>query len=543
VASRREFLKSAALAGASFTAAPLLGGLQASGGKASEVITLGPDRQLFVDNYLIEDMRGARAVLHEARKYDSNPILKADRPWEKGVFINSGGPAVLYDREVARFKMWYFTYAAAYTKGTHLAESFVPSYATSADGEHWEKPDLGLVEYGGSTRNSILPWPSQIWNGSNNVIYDLHDPNPGRRYKSVYYGTPPRIRFDAGPEAVFSWDTRNQSAAGLFVSFSPDGIHWDDYLGNPVLSSKMIHDTHSLLGWDERVQKYVGYFRPAFELVEERIRVIGRSESTDFIHWTEPSKQIILRPDSQDARGTEFYCMAAMSYQGCYLGLVWVYHNDPHWPWPKGVSITDKELSPHQQTLDAQLVTSRDGIHWERSAKRDAIIPVGPPGSWDDGVVYPSTPVVVGDEVWAYYGGANMRHTGESLGSEGQVVEGVRKTAGVGLAKWRLDGFVSIDSEGGDGSLTTKPLSFSGDQLWLNADASKGSIAVEVLDERHQPVPGFTKAASVPLKTAAVRQRVLWSGNGPSLGTLAGKPVRFKFHLQNAGLYSFWTAS
>jgi hypothetical protein len=378
--------------------------------------------------------------------------------------------------------------------------------------------------------------------GSNNVIYDLRDPNPERRYKSVYYAKPPLMRFDAGPEAVLSWDIHDQSSAGLFVSFSPDGIHWGDYLGNPVLSSRMVHDTHSLLGWDERVQKYVGYFRPAFDLVDGRIRVIGRSESADFIHWTEPSKQIILRPDAQDERGTEFYCMAAMSYQDYYLGLLWIYHNDPHWPWPTGVTISDKELGRYQQTMDAQLVTSRDGIHWERTANRKAVIPVGPPGSWDDGVVYPSTPVVVGDEVWAYYGGANMRHTGESLGSEGQVVEGVRKTAGVGLAKWRLDGFVSIESEADDGSLTTKPIMFSGDQLWLNADASKGSIAVEVLDEKHNPVPGFARAASVPLRAAEVRQRAVWGASAPSLGSLAGKPVRFKFYLRNAGIYSFWVS-
>lgn len=542
MASRREFLKGAVICGASFGAAPLLGGMQATDGNAPEWIKLGPHRQLFVDSYPVEEMTGARLKLHEARKYESNPILRTDQPWEKGVFINSGGPAVLYDSERAQYKMLYFTYAAAYTKANRLSEAFIPSYATSTDGIHWEKPALELIEYAGSTRNSILPWPSQMWNGSTNVIYDPHDSNPERRYKSVYYGRPPLLRLDAGPAVVLNYDTRDQSAAGLFVSFSPDEIHWNDYPGNPVLSSKIVHDTHSLLGWDERIEKYVGFFRPAFDLVAEHIRVIGRSESADFIHWTDPSKQVVLRPDALDAKGTEFYCMAAMSYQGCYLGLLWIYHNDPHWPWPKGVSIQDKELRPDQQTMDAQLVTSRDGIHWERTAERKAIIPVGPPGSWDDGVVYASTPLVVGDEVWAYYGGANMRHTGESLGSEGQVVEGVRKTAAVGLAKWRLDGFASIESGGGDGSIITKPMLFSGDQLWLNADASKGSIAVEVLDENRKPIPGLTKAASEPLQTDGVRQRVVWRANAPSLGSLTGKPIRLKFYLRNAGLYSFWTA-
>ena len=136
-----------------------------------------------------------------------------------------------------------------------------------------------------------------------------------------------------------------------------------------------------------------------------------------------------------------------------------------------------------------------------------------------------------------------MRHTGESLGNAGRVIDGAWRTMGVGLAKWRLDGFVSTEPEDIDGTLLTKPMTFSGDKLWLNADASRGSISVEVLDENRRPIPDFSKFNSVPLRTDAVRQRVTWGDRLPSLGSIAGKPVRFKFYLHNAKLFSFWVSS
>jgi hypothetical protein len=535
--SRRDFLKKSAAYGVSLGASPLLGQSQGNG-------EINEKRQLLVDSYFVDEAKGIRQVPQVASKYGQNPVLSADRPWETAVVINSGGPAVLYDSEAQIFRMLYFTYGARFGTSKGLNESFIPSYATSKDGIHWEKPNLGLVEFGGTTQNSILPWPSQMQMGSTNVIYDPRDPNPARRYKSVFYSSSPFIRFDAGPQAILTWDAhRHDSTTGLFVSFSPDEIHWEDYPGNPVLTSRMVHDTHSLLGWDERIQKYVGYFRPALgEDRPSRVRVIGRSESSDFIHWTEPSKQVVLRPDSLDPAGTEFYCMGAMAYEDYYLGLLWIYHNDPYWPWPKGVTVADSQLTALQQTIDVQLATSRDGVHWERTQDRSPVIPLGPHGSWDDGMIFPSTPVVVGDEVWAYYGGTNMKHTGESLGSVGQVVDGVRRTMGVGLAKWRLDGFVSTEPVDVDGTLLTKPITFSGDKLWLNGEASKGSISVEVLDENRRPIPGFSKVDSVPLRTDEVKQQVNWGAASRSFGTLAGRPVRFKFHLHDAKLYSFWVS-
>jgi hypothetical protein len=487
-------------------------------------IQLSPKRQLFVDSYLIDKMEGVRRTLHQPTKLTRNPIVIADRPWEMAVRMN-GVPSVVHGRESGLFKMWYFAYSIAPDEhGVYpwtYRETYYPAYAVSKDGLVWEKPSLGLMEFKGSKQNNLIPWASQMRNGSTNVLYDLHDSDPARRYKSAFDSYLPKDTWREG---------------GLYVSFSPDGLHWHDYSGNPVLTRKQIDDAQPLLGWDERSRKYVGFFRPPFT-----VRTIGRSESSDFIHWTDPAKQVVLRPDSQDPKGTEFYYISVLAYEDMYIGLLWIYHNDPPWPWPKGTVITDAQLSGDQQLMDTQLAVSRDGVKWERVADRKVFLPLGPVGAWDDSMLFPTTPLVVGDEIWIYYGGSNMKHTYESLAKVGKKTGGRLWTESVGLAKLRLDGFISVDAGEKEGTLVTNPVSFSGDKLWLNLNASRGSILVEILDDKLHPIPGFTRADALLLRTNSLRQQVTWRSRS-SLLSLSGRPIRLKFHLQNAELYSFWVS-
>ncbi len=102
-----------------------------------------------------------------------------------------------------------------------------------------------------------------------------------------------------------------------------------------------------------------------------------------------------------------------------------------------------------------------------------------------------------------------------------------------GLAVLRRDGFVSL---GGDGTLTTPPVTFQGSHMFVNADAGTGEVAVEVLEQR-----GFSANDCVPIRADGTRQVVRWKGDR-SLKALAGKPVCFRFHVSNARLYSFWVS-
>jgi len=54
-------------------------------------------------------------------------------------------------------------------------------YAVSTDGIDWEKPDLGLLEFGGNKRNNIL---MRHVHGAG-VFKDDRETNPARRHKML----------------------------------------------------------------------------------------------------------------------------------------------------------------------------------------------------------------------------------------------------------------------------------------------------------------------------------------------------------------------
>ena len=53
-----------------------------------------------------------------------------------------------------------------------------------------------------------------------------------------------------------------------------------------------------------------------------------------------------------------------------------------------------------------------------------------------------------------------------------------------------------------------------------------------------RPLPGFAARDADVVVHSAVRQPVTWKGKG-DVGSLAGKPVRVRFHLRNGKLYAF----
>ncbi len=71
----------------------------------AEPVSLGPHRQLVLDNRLIASGTGLKRVWYSAVKYKDNPVLKRDKPWE-GRWPYMYGTA-LYDQQARQFKLWY----------------------------------------------------------------------------------------------------------------------------------------------------------------------------------------------------------------------------------------------------------------------------------------------------------------------------------------------------------------------------------------------------------------------------------------------------
>ena len=65
-----------------------------------------------------------------------------------------------------------------------------------------------------------------------------------------------------------------------------------------------------------------------------------------------------------------------------------------------------------------------------------------------------------------------------------------------------------------------------------------GRLRVEILDAQEPDRVRYSAADCDAFSGDEVHHVVTWKGR-PDLGSIAGKPIRLRFYLQNAALYSF----
>ena len=146
---------------------------------------------LLLDSRVVGEARGVRLVLGPVRKHPANPLFGEDRPWEPrgdNYYAN-----VLYDEEERVYKCWYNPFVTSeLDEQTPRAERknvkwhvsnrmFGLCYATSTDGLHWEKPNLGLTEFRESKENNIL----LLRVHGPGIVKDMNESDPQRRYKMI----------------------------------------------------------------------------------------------------------------------------------------------------------------------------------------------------------------------------------------------------------------------------------------------------------------------------------------------------------------------
>ena len=111
-------------------------------------------------------------------------------------------------------------------------------------------------------------------------------------------------------------------------------------------------------------------------------------------------------------------------------------------------------------------------------------------------------------------------------------------TARVRRGVLRTDGFVSVHAGYQDGEFVTKPLIFRGRRLVINYSTSAaGSIRVEIQDANGDPIPNFRLQDSPEIFGDAIEQTVTWE-KGSAVSSLAGRPIRLRFVMKDADLYS-----
>jgi hypothetical protein len=466
-------------------------------------------RYLFIHTQSTTFLRNVKRVINRPTPASQNPVLAQDRSWEKGSISNYG--TVLYDHERRMFRFWYLavpgTCGVVMMDGKELpASRTLLCYAESDDGLSWRKPNLGQVDFDGSRDNNIVSIGRVNVEGAA-IFHDLEDPDPSRRFKALYWehGSDHLRKREDG---LVVW--AESGTDGIWVSFSPDGLHWTNHTGNPVI--RCWSDTSHAVVKNPVTGRYAAFGRFGFG------RVVAQSESSDFLNWSPP--QLVLETDDNESSGpypdTQFYGMSVCIYEGLYLGGLWVYR-----PGADG-------------NIETQLACSLDGRQWERVGQRGSFLglELARPG---DGMIRTAPNFLVrNDQIYIYYGLVSGPHAGPKHPRDS--IQRAQPPC-IALATLRRDGFVSLDAGDEAGMVLTKPFRVTGKSLHLNIRVDEGGEAFMILCSQ-TPDPVAEAGRSEIVQGDHTNLIVRW----PDLdwSTQSGQLRRLRFHLRNAKLFSFW---
>jgi len=386
-------------------------------------------RFLMLDSRIIETAENAKLTPGKTVKSKHNPLMAEDKPWEKrfdNLYAN-----VIYDKEDKLYKCWYSPFivdnsASGMTlqqrRQTHYraprGREMAICYAVSKDGIEWEKPELGLVEFEGSKQNNI------VWRGPHGagVLKDLRDPDPARRYKTLFKG------------------------GRISVAFSADGIRWSKAIPCPEVD--VAGDTHNNALWAPTLGKYVGITRTW----GKQGRQVARTESDDFLKWTKA--EVVL--EGLD-KGHQTYAMPTFFHGGVYLGLVAI-------------------IYPKEDRVWAELTWSPDTVQWHRVCPDTPLIANSEKEmAYDWGCVYAGAyPVFLENQIRIYYGGSDWHH---GNWRNGFLCMATMRPDG-------FAGYEPIESNK-PAQITTTAVTSTGNKLRISADVREsGSIKVTVLDKQ-----------------------------------------------------------
>jgi hypothetical protein len=465
-----------------------------------------PDRYLLLDARIVKNVENAELGVGTVEKDPRNPLFREDKQWEPrfdNVYAN-----VIYDEEDGLYKCWYSPFIIDERTTSRPKEERNPSahdymrvrprgremavcYAFSKDGIHWEKPELGLVEFEGSKKNNILLRGGHfkgVFSGPHGagVFKDIHESDPAKRYKMFFKGT------------------------DMAVSFSPDGIHWSQPTDCPEIESD--GDSHNNAFWAPDLGKYIGITR------ENRgspdVRTVTRTESPDFVNWTKAEVVLIgLDPFHQT------HDMVVFPTGGVYIGLLGMMDFE-------GFDHIDNARTKQH----VELAWSMDTEIWNRIQPGTPFIGHSPAEKeaygempYDWGTIFASAPIFLEDKVQIYYGACDWFFFDWRKGY-------------LALASVRPDGWAGYEPVDADqpAVIETTEVVCTGKGLRICADIGEnGYVKVKLLDADNEPL-----AEGRPIKKTVPYATVKWL-NDFSPESIEGEDVRLVFEVMNAKLFSF----
>lgn len=483
-------------------------------------------RLLFVDGLDVERMEGVTLRLNPPEK--CGPCLLVEHPWEKRVTRAS---------VVFRWKgLWRMYYAVVLSEWTRAM-----ALAVSEDGVTWERPQLGAVEFLGSTANNLV---------------DIQDLRPDEMCVFVDPNGPEeeRIKF------VGEWPY-----VGMWVMTSADGVRFKRAPGE-ILRFHL--DNHMSVFWDPEIRKYRIYCRgndaerpipPA-----KGSRMVVYAETEDIFQpipveedrpdrWPpgmrrpgpggsiiEPLPPInrelpaVLKCDEQDPPECDLYQSVTIHYApAVYLSFPSIYY---HYPAPPEGFINDG-------VIDVQFSASRDGVHWDRSI-REPYVRLDLEGGRASRQIHMLIGAVPGGHsLYQYYCGWDRTHGQDRTPDSPRPKHPVEVGDPIAFRlRQRLDGFVSADSDYAGGELVTRPFEVSGETIAVNIDTSaSGCARAALLGEDGRELEGYGLADSDLLHANDTAHILSWR-KSPDVSRLRGRPVRLLLRSRATKLYAVYPA-
>lgn len=483
---------------------------------ADAPLNIGTRLELFADDYLIDRLSGG-AELRLNHPYPKEIVIIHDEPWEGN---GSGYHSIFKDGD--KYRMYYKAWQID-TGGTTRNPLFC-CYAESNDGIHWNKPNLGLYEFNGSRDNNIV-FISGIMSrvnadGGHPAVFKDDNPN-------------------ASPDALYKAILRSNGPAGLYAFKSPDGINWLPVSNDPVITDGAF-DSQNLAFWDIARCEYRAYWRyfdqGTISNPYKGIRAIRTATSKDFVKWENQSdlQYIDSPPEHLYTNQIKPYYRAPhllIGFPTRYIDRGWsesmkALPEREHREWR-----SSKSERYGTALTEALFMVSLDGVTFRRWNEAFLRPGIEREGTWNYGQQYIAWSVVetssalegAPDELSLY--AIESYWTGNSSTLRRYTI--------------RKDGFVSLSAPMSGGEVITKPLVFSGENLFLNFSTSAaGSIQVEIQDASGNPIPGFSLNDCPPVFGDSLERKIVWNSTD-NLSVLKGKQVRLRIRLKDADLFSF----
>lgn len=414
----------------------------------SRPFPLAPGPHLFIDDFLIAEMRNVRRIVNTPLRDAAipNPVVTGRDDGNFQPYLS-----VLRDEDTGRFRLWY----GHRTEDMQTARQRL-GYMESSDGILWERPPR------------VLGMPGEMQFGVSVISAGPLRSNPAQRYQLGFYS----------PDG------------GLKIGVSPDGLAWS-WLTDAV-ALRHNHDINSIF-YDSARTRYIATisaYRTGGDWEGQR-RITMQSRSRDLVHWT-PARYVVLPDPAHDEGETQFYAMDGYRMRGdLIVGMVKVLRDD--------LKADDPPNPPEAYGMGyTTLAWSRDGQRWARDTT-PFFSPNPEAGAWDHAHAWIDEQVAVDDEVYLYYGGYAHGH------KVGRFEE-----RQIGLVTIKQDRYAGWTAANGEGELVTPPLLLNSTALSVNVDAEEGRLVAELRDGDGRAFRGFGYKDCRAVSGDHVRAELKW---------------------------------